>query len=211
MFKPFWAALSHTDIFACISPNILHQLHKGVIKVHLLKWCQSLVREKELDKLFIALPRSHGLWHFTQGVSIISQWTGAAAKELEKVLAGLMVHQVPSCTPSAIRALLDFVYYAQYQCHSDTTLARMKAALDNFHAYKDKFKVHGVRKHFNIPKLHSLVHYIEAIRHLGCLDDLNTETSEWLHIDLAKKAYRASSRREYFAQMTTWLQRQEAL
>ncbi len=163
VFEPFWAALPHTDIFACISPDILHQLHKGIIKYHLLKWCQSLVGEKELDKLFMALPRSHGLRHFTRGVSIISQWTGAKAKELEKVLAGLMVGQVPSRTLRAIRALLDFVYYAQYQCHSDTTLAHMKAALDNFHAYKDEFQVHGVRKHFNIPKLHSLVHYIEAI------------------------------------------------
>lgn len=40
---------------------------------------------------------------------------------------------------------------------------------------------------------------------------MNTETSERLHIDYTKKAYRASSRREYFAQMTTWLQRQEAM
>ena len=47
---------------------------------------------------------------------------------------------------------------------------------------------------------------------LGCLDGLNTESSERLHIDYAKKAYRASSRcSEYITQMTTWLQRQEAL
>ncbi|KAI0693036.1 hypothetical protein C8T65DRAFT_586111, partial [Cerioporus squamosus] len=112
---------------------------------------------------------------------------------------------------SSARGLLDFVYYSQYEVHSETTLANMEAALANFHHHKDAFVKLGIRDHFNIPKFHSLLHYTKAIRRLGCLDGYNTETSERLHVDFTKNAYRASSRREYFAQMTTWLQRQEAI
>ncbi|KAI0674506.1 hypothetical protein C8Q78DRAFT_1067505 [Trametes maxima] len=179
VYKPFWADLPHTDIFACITLDILHQLHKGVVKDHLPVWCQKIVGKEALDECFAALSKAHGLRHFRHGISKISQWTGSEAKEVEKVLLGLLVGRVSSQALKAIRGLLDFVYYAQ--------------------------------QHFDIPKLHSLVHYIEAIRRLGCLDGVNTESSERLHIDYAKKAYRSSSRKDYISQMALWLQRQEAV
>ncbi|KAI6098783.1 hypothetical protein EDD16DRAFT_1527107 [Pisolithus croceorrhizus] len=40
---------------------------------------------------------------------------------------------------------------------------------------------------------------------------LAVETSEWLHINFAKKAYTASNQRDYSIQMTRWLQCQEAV
>ncbi|KAJ3875340.1 hypothetical protein F5051DRAFT_442491 [Lentinula edodes] len=43
------------------------------------------------------------------------------------------------------------------------------------------------------------------------LDGFNSETTERLHIDLAKSGYRASNERRYIVQMTQWLQRQEAV
>lgn len=211
VYQPFWADLPHTDIFACITPDILHQIHKGVVKDHLLPWLQKIVGEKALDECFAAMPESHGLRHFKRGVSLISQWTGGEAKELEKLLLGALAGRASSDIQKAARGLLDFTYYAQYQVHSEDTLAKMQHALNTFHRHKHGFIKAGIRDHFNIPKVHSLLHYVDAIRQVGCLDGVNTETSERLHIDYAKKAYRASSRREYFAQMTTWLQRQEAI
>ncbi|KAL7278907.1 hypothetical protein ACG7TL_006738 [Trametes sanguinea] len=211
VYEPFWADLPHTDIFACITPDILHQLHKGVIKEHLLQWVEKIVGKRALDERFSAMSKAHGLRHFPRGISILSQWTGGEAKEIEKILLGILVGRVSSRVLKAVRGLLDFVYYAQLETHSDATLSQMHQALNLFHQNKAALIELGVREHFNIPKLHSLIHYVDAIMRLGCLDGVNTENSERLHIDYAKKAYRASSRREYLSQMTTWLQRQEAV
>ncbi|KAJ7862113.1 hypothetical protein B0H14DRAFT_3134333 [Mycena olivaceomarginata] len=87
----------------------------------------------------------------------------------------------------------------------------MQAALDTFHAHKQVFVDLKIWKHFNIPKIHSLQHYVDEIRRLGSADGYNTESPERLHIDFAKKAYRASNRRDYTEQMALWLQRQEAI
>ncbi|KAG1850658.1 hypothetical protein F4604DRAFT_1934332 [Suillus subluteus] len=87
----------------------------------------------------------------------------------------------------------------------------MHAALASFHANKNVFIDLGAREHFNIPKIHSMMHYIDTIRVLSSADGFNTELPERLHIDFAKWAYCASNRRDYVIQMTTWLRRKESI
>ncbi len=111
----------------------------------------------------------------------------------------------------ASRALLDFLYLAQYPIHSDATLNSLDQSLAEFHANKYIFQTLQIRSHFNLPKLHFLVHYVRSIKLFGTTDNYNTESTERLHIDYAKDAYRATNHKNEYSQMTKWLERQEKM
>ncbi|KAI0725651.1 hypothetical protein C8Q72DRAFT_797171 [Fomitopsis betulina] len=52
-----------------------------------------------------------------------------------------------------------------------------------------------------------MLHYTRAIRSYSTTDNYNTESTEHLHINFAKEAYRASNHKDEFPQMTKWLER----
>jgi len=139
--SPFWADLPHSDIFSCISPDVLHQLHKGVFKDHFVKWCNDLVGESVIDDRFRAMSTHPELRHFKKGISSISQWTGKEHKEMQKVYLGVLAGVVPAKVLAAARGLLDFIYYAQYQSHTTKTLQHMQEALDLFHATRTRLSI----------------------------------------------------------------------
>ena len=106
----------------------------------------------------------------------------------------------------AVHALLDFLQLAQFESHSTDTLAQLQSALSAFHENKDVFIDLEIWRHFKIPKLHGLIHYVSSIQLFGTTDNYNTEQSERLHIDFTKEAYRATNRKDEYAQMTLWLE-----
>ncbi|KAH9912506.1 uncharacterized protein BXZ73DRAFT_56193 [Epithele typhae] len=208
---PFWADLPHANIFNCIVPDLLHQLHKGVFMTHLVKWV-STGHEDELDERFKRVPPYPGLRHFAKGISTISQWTGNEFRQMEKVFLSLVdgLHNDPRVMV-ATRAILDFIYLAHYPSHTTSTLEQMKKALETFHCNKQVFIDLRTRdsEHFNIPKVHWMNHYVSSIIDFGSCDGLSTEISERLHIDFTKLAYRATNRKQYVQQMVIWFSRRE--
>jgi len=213
---PFWATFPLADIFASITPDILHQMLQGVMK-HLISWLVDIFGPSAIDARCKSIPPNHKILLFPKGITILSRVTGLEHKKMCGVLLGLIVDlPVPGGLDSsrvvkAARALLDFLFLAQFQCHTSDTLSRLEDCLAAFHDNKAVFVDLGIRQNFHIPKLHSLLHYASSIRLFGTTDNYNTEQSERLHIDLTKKAFHATNQKDEYAQMTTWLERREKL
>ncbi|KAF7795494.1 hypothetical protein EIP86_006656 [Pleurotus ostreatoroseus] len=210
--EPFWEHLPLCNIHEAITSDVLHQLYQGMVK-HCVEWVQSVMGETELDRRFQRMPPMHGVRVFRDGISTLQRVSGAEHKEICKQLLGCMVGRAPSGAIRATRALLDFLYLAQYQSHSTETLEYMEDALDEFHKYNKIFLTLGARSggHFNLPKLHALQHYIDCIRLFGTTNNYDTALSERLHIDFVKEAYRNSNKKDATEQMCRWLRRRETL
>ncbi|QRW13195.1 C2H2 zinc finger [Ceratobasidium sp. AG-Ba] len=211
---PFWKKLPHVDLSCLLTPDLLHQMYKGVIKDHLTKWITHILGKQTVDDRHASMPEYHGMRHFKNGISTVSQWTGRELKEMAKVLLPL-TSDGDSRVVTAARALLDFLYLAHSSSLSDSERAAMDTALRTFHDNKGVFIAKGAvttKKGFHgIPKLHMMEHYTYLIKMLGTPDGFNTETSERLHIDFAKMGYRASNKVNATKQMVVYIQRMEAL
>ena len=217
VYHPFWESLPLADIFISITPDVLHQLLQGTMK-YLIRWLVRIFGPTEIDARCRAMPPNHKTMLFTKGISSRqSRVSGQEHKKMCSILLGLIVDlPIPRGWDSTrlvriVRALLDFLYLAQYQCHTSETLNHLRDALSEFHDNKAILMDLGVRKHFNIPKFHSLTHYVSSILLFGTTDNYNTEQSERLHIDFAKQAYHATNRKDIYPQMTAWLQRREKI
>lgn len=214
IYKPFWQEHRHVNIFIALTPDVLHQLYQGVLK-HLLAWIRIACGDAEIDARCRRLPPNHNIRIFMKGISKLSRVSGTEHNQICRFLLGILVDiPLPQGFNSArllgaVRAILDFIYLAQYPCHTSTTLQLLDDALARFHENKQIFIDLGIRTHFNIPKIHSLRHYIHMIRLFGTTDNYTTEYTERLHIDLAKDAYRATNHKDEYYQMTQWLERQE--
>ncbi len=214
LFHPFWEDLLYTNIYYAITPDILHQLYQGVVK-HLVSWLKEAYGSTELDARCRRLPPNHSLRHFSKGITTLSCVTGKEHQDICRILMGLIIGLPlpggfsPARLVRATRAILDFLYLAQYPTHTTRTLQLLDEALEAFHANKQIFVDLGIREHYQLPKLHSLDHYRQSIEFHGTTDNYDTQYSEHLHIDLTKDAYRATNHKDELSQMTRWLERKE--
>ena len=212
--QPLWLGLPYLNISQSITPDVLHQLYQGVFK-QLKAWVLKAGDSAEIDARCRRLPPNHNIRIFTKGISSLSRVTGHEHDQICRFFLGLVIDmRLPNGLSNirlirTVRAVLDFLYLAQYPIHTASTLRLLADALSRYHANKDILVSLGIREQFNIPKFHFISHYVYLIKLFGTTDNFNTQYTEHLHIDLAKKAYAATNHKDKFEQMTTWLDRKE--
>lgn len=211
---PFWGDMPWINGAATIMPDLLHQMHKGVVKSHIVKWWTRILGTDELDQRFSAMPRYAGLRHFRNGITTFTQWTGTESKMVARVLLPLVAGSKPSDAVGATRVIVDFLYRSRAPQLDEDDIANMEADLSDFHDYKEIFRQQNVlnTKHGwkGIPKIHMLIHYVHCTREMGTPDGYNTEGPERLHKDYVKFFYPFTSRVNAEPQLIVHLQRQEA-
>ena len=216
IIHPFWENLPYCNIHLCITPDVLHQLLQGMVK-HLVNWIKGIFPSNELNARCKTLPRNSNVRHFFRGITPLSKITGREHNDIARIILGIIIDlPLPNQQSNvdlliATRAMLDFLFLAQYPVHSDDTLKELQAALETFHDHKEIFIELGIRKDFNLPKLHFLSHYVAMIKWTGTTDNFDTEFSERLHIDLTKNAFDAGNGIDEFTHMTIWLERKEKM
>jgi hypothetical protein len=217
---PWWANLPYFDIAGSLMPDILHQLHQGMLK-HLLKWTYKATGKTGpavIDQYFATMPNAEGMRHFKQGISGMKQWTGRESKEVEKqllpIIASLDSKQWDQDFVKLSRVLLDFIYRAQASRMTEDDIAGLERTLVEIHELKSvlrRMKVFLNDSRYNkIAKLHMLSHWPNDTRQMGTADGFSTEAPEHMHIQ-SKRAWRASNKVRPTPQMVKFFQRYEAL
>ncbi|KAG9093093.1 hypothetical protein FRC06_011677, partial [Ceratobasidium sp. 370] len=189
---PFWANLLFVNLATAMTPDLLHQLHKGMFLDHLVPWCTELMGAEEMDCRFKAMTWYHNTRHFAHGIWGVSQWTGREAKEMARVFLSIIDGAVPTKAVHAAWALINFMFMAHAPSLTSLELKRMDELLATFHANKDIF-----RKRKNGT--------------LGTPDGYNTKTTKRLHIPLSKEPYRASNKVDPTQQMAKTVELKDAV
>ncbi|KAI0288345.1 hypothetical protein B0F90DRAFT_1812777 [Multifurca ochricompacta] len=151
---PFTNDFPHADIHAMLSPDLLHQVIKGMFKDHLVTWVgEYLLREHgesksrkildEIDRRIAAVPAFSGLRRFPQG-RCFKQWTGDDTKALMKVYLPSIVGFVPNEMVTCIATSLDVYYLVHRQNINEDSLKNLDLALIKFIDLREIFRVTGV-------------------------------------------------------------------
>ena len=112
----------------------------------------------------------------------------------------------------AIRAFLEFCYIARRDTHDTHSLEALDEALRRFHHHREIFQTSGIRVNgFNLPRQHSLTHYVKLIRAFGAPNGLCSSITESKHIKAVKEPWRRSNRFEALGQMLLINQRLDKL
>ena len=111
-----------------------------------------------------------------------------------------------------MRAFLEFCYIARRDVHDTNSLNALDDALQRFHRYREVFCTSGIcADGFNLPRQHSLTHYVKLIRAFGAPNGLCSSITESKHIKAVKEPWRRSNRFEALSQMLLTNQRLDKL
>jgi hypothetical protein len=111
-----------------------------------------------------------------------------------------------------MRAFLEICYIARRDIHNTHSIEALGDALQRFHRCREIFRTTDVRADgFNVPRQHSLNHYVTLIRAFGAPNGICSSITESKHIKAVKEPWRRSSRFEALSQMLLTNQRLDKL
>lgn len=110
-----------------------------------------------------------------------------------------------------ISSFLDFCYLARRNDFTTDTIAEIQQAIHSFHDHRKIFLETEVRKHFSIPRMHSIGHYPFLIVDFGAPNGVCSSITESRHITAVKKPWRRSNRYNALSQMLLTNQRLDKL
>ncbi|KAI0683319.1 hypothetical protein BC835DRAFT_1536434 [Cytidiella melzeri] len=159
VIDPFWLNFPYTHIFRSITPDVLHQLYQGIVK-HLVAWLIEAYGAAEIDARCRRIPPNHHIRIFENGISSLSKVTGHEHDQICQILLGVVLDMPlldftvsPAPVVRCVRAILDFLYLAQYPVHTDDTLAllddsiRLFGTTDNFNTEYTEQRHEKVHRH----------------------------------------------------------------
>ncbi|KAF8593456.1 hypothetical protein BDV93DRAFT_482428 [Ceratobasidium sp. AG-I] len=217
---PWWAGLPYVNFHASIMPDLLHQLHQGMVRRHIMFWSITQVGKRRLDAHFMSMPQAHGMRFFSGGISKVNgHWTGRESREVAKqilpMVAGEDSYQVNPDVARVVRTILEFTYRAHASRMTEEDVDQLDLALQEFHQFKNVLIREGIYesdvRFDKIAKLHQMLHYPAAICEMGTPDNYSTESPEHLHIECAKRPFRASNKVRPMPQMVRFMERYEAI
>ena len=119
---------------------------------------------------------------------------------------------VPLEIVACISAMTDFYYLVRRDEIDEDTISAITDALGRFHFYREIFRTRGVRlRGFNLPRQHSMTHYIHCTREFGVSAGHCSSITESRHITAVKKPWRRSNRYNALGQMLLTNQRLEKI
>lgn len=211
---PFWRDWSlSTNPAKFLTPEPLHHWHKQFFD-HDFQWCRRVLGDPEIDfRISIIQPRV-GFRHFKEGVTKIKQLGGREHRELERCIVAVIADAAPREVVHAIRALIDFRYFAQAPEIDEETLTRIDGSLAEFHRFKQNIITAGGREqdNFYIPKLEFMQSVVPSIRWAGAPIQYTADVTEKAHsTEIKVPARTETNHRNYDPQIARYLDRAEKM
>ncbi|KAJ3715966.1 hypothetical protein DFJ43DRAFT_1134655 [Lentinula guzmanii] len=218
---PFTAYFPRADIHEMLSADLLHQVIKGCFKDMLIDWVfeylviskgesQANIIMDDIDHRLAVVPAFPGLRRFPHG-RCFKQWTGDDSKALMKIFLPAVAEYLPQDMLKCLSSFLNFCYLVRRSDIDETSLKAIKTSIESFHHYRNIFQTYGVREHFSLPRMHSIVHYPQLITDFGVPNGLCSSITESRHITAVKKPWRRSNHYNALSQMLLTDQRIDKL